>query len=122
LQKSRAQPQETPLEPEDAQAKGCDPDTPYRFRPAGSSEILELTHCTLQAEGPPVLLPAPDPSRPLIRAVQQALAARGYDPGPIDGLMGPRTRGAIRQLRQDGGLDATGVLDFDTLDLLQAQE
>jgi hypothetical protein len=36
--------------------------------------------------------------------------------------MGPRTRAAIRQLRQDRGLDAAGVLDFDTLDLLQAQD
>jgi len=32
-----------------------------------------------------------------VREVQQALAAAGYDLGPIDGVMGPRTRAAIRQ-------------------------
>jgi peptidoglycan hydrolase-like protein with peptidoglycan-binding domain len=29
--------------------------------------------------------------------VQQALVIAGYDLGPIDGVMGPRTRAAIRQ-------------------------
>jgi hypothetical protein len=30
-----------------------------------------------------------------VREVQQALAAAGYDPGPIDGIMGPRTKSAL---------------------------
>jgi formate hydrogenlyase subunit 3/multisubunit Na+/H+ antiporter MnhD subunit len=117
-----AQPQRTVPKPADAQASRCDPDEPYRFTPAGGGDTVELAHCTRAADGTPISVPAPDPSRPLILAVQQALAARGHDPGPIDGLMGPRTRAAIRQLRQDRGLDAASVLDFDTLDLLQAQD
>jgi len=32
-----------------------------------------------------------------VREVQEALAAAGYDPGPIDGIMGPRTKSAIRK-------------------------
>jgi Putative peptidoglycan binding domain len=30
-----------------------------------------------------------------VREVQQALLAAGYDPGPIDGIMGPRTKSAL---------------------------
>src|SRR2546428_6181879 len=32
-----------------------------------------------------------------VREVQQALVAAGYDPGPIDGIMGPRTKAALRK-------------------------
>ena len=32
-----------------------------------------------------------------VREVQEALAAAGYDPGPIDGIMGPRTKAALRK-------------------------
>jgi len=41
----------------------------------------------------------PPKGRPAIdhvREVQQALTTAGYDLGPIDGVMGPRTRAAIR--------------------------
>ena len=31
-----------------------------------------------------------------VREVQEALAAAGYDPGPIDGSIGPRTKAALR--------------------------
>jgi hypothetical protein len=32
-----------------------------------------------------------------IRELQEALAKSGYDPGPIDGIMGPRTKAALRK-------------------------
>jgi len=32
-----------------------------------------------------------------VRDVQRALVTAGYDPGPIDGIMGPRTKSAIRK-------------------------
>ena len=31
-----------------------------------------------------------------VREVQEALLKSGHDPGPIDGIMGPRTRAALR--------------------------
>ena len=43
-----------------------------------------------------------------VRAIQGALAARGYDPGPADGLMGPRTQGAIATFERAQGLPVTG--------------
>lgn len=32
-----------------------------------------------------------------VRQVQRALATAGYDPGPIDGIMGPRTKSALQK-------------------------
>ena len=49
---------------------------------------------------------------------QQALSERGYNPGPTDGLMGPRTRRALRDFQLDAGLDATGLLDQGTSEAL----
>ena len=31
-----------------------------------------------------------------VRELQEALQKSGYDPGPIDGIMGPRTKAALR--------------------------
>jgi Putative peptidoglycan binding domain len=32
-----------------------------------------------------------------VRELQQALQQSGHDPGPIDGIMGPRTKAALRK-------------------------
>ena len=36
------------------------------------------------------------------------MAAKGYDPGPIDGKMGAKTRAAIRRYQSDTGFEVTG--------------
>ncbi|MBK1665322.1 peptidoglycan-binding protein [Rhodospirillum rubrum] len=46
--------------------------------------------------------------RAVIREIQGDLAGRGYDPGPVDGVMGGRTRAAIRGYQKDAGLPVTG--------------
>ena len=56
--------------------------------------------------------PAPDP---WIEAAQRELAERGYDPGEVDGLMGSRTRRAIREFQRSAGLADTGRIDDATL-------
>ena len=61
------------------------------------------------ADRTPGTAPGP-PDAERIRAVQQALARLGYDPGPADGLMGPRTRAAIRAFQAASGLAADGRL------------
>ena len=45
--------------------------------------------------------------------IQRSLAAAGYDPGPVDGLMGSETREAIRRWQGNRGEAATGYLDAD---------
>jgi hypothetical protein len=49
-----------------------------------------------------------------VRSAQQALRERGLDPGPIDGVMGPRTSAAIRDFQQQENLNVTGQLDAET--------
>jgi hypothetical protein len=49
-----------------------------------------------------------------VRAAQQALQDKGYDAGPIDGLMGPKTQAAIREFQQKEGIQASGQLDART--------
>jgi len=44
-----------------------------------------------------------------LTSIQGALAALGYDPGPIDGLFGPRTRKAAEAWLHHGGEAATIV-------------
>ncbi|MEE4212877.1 MAG: lytic murein transglycosylase, partial [Parvularcula sp.] len=41
-------------------------------------------------------------------ALQEQLAARGYQPGPADGIIGPRTMSALREWQQTEGLPADG--------------
>lgn len=42
-------------------------------------------------------VPTARPAADHVREMQQALTIAGYDPGPIDGVMGPRTRAAVRK-------------------------
>jgi peptidoglycan hydrolase-like protein with peptidoglycan-binding domain len=49
-----------------------------------------------------------------VRGAQQALRSKGFDPGPVDGRMGPRTSAAVRDFQSKEGLSATGQLDSDT--------
>jgi hypothetical protein len=46
-----------------------------------------------------------------VAALQIALRARGLDPGPIDGVAGPRTRGALSAFQRNHGLRVDGSLD-----------
>jgi len=51
------------------------------------------------------------PSREEIRLLQMQLKAAGFDPGPFDGLVGPKTQSALQQYRafQGGSKPLSGV-------------
>lgn len=55
---------------------------------------------------------------PLIREAQRALRDLGYDPGPIDGVFGPRTRTALAKYQTSERLPVTSDLDALTLERL----
>ncbi len=57
--------------------------------------------------------------RAQVTAVQTALNARGYDAGPTDGALGPKTRAAIRGYQSAEGLPVTGQIDQTLLTGLQ---
>ena len=50
-----------------------------------------------------------------IHAVQQALLAHGFPPGPIDGSFGRKTSSALRDFEAANGLVADGLLDYETV-------
>lgn len=50
-----------------------------------------------------------------VRQVQAALLARGYDPGKVDGVMGPKTAAAIRRMQIDADLIPTGEIDYGVI-------
>ena len=45
-----------------------------------------------------------------VRELQVRLRTVGYEPGPIDGLFGPLTRGAVRSFQRAHGLASDGVV------------
>ena len=49
-------------------------------------------------------------TRDRIANLQRALRRLGYDPGPSDGILGARTRAAIRAFQADAGLPVTGQI------------
>jgi len=49
-----------------------------------------------------------------VQAMQQALTNRGFDPGPVDGVMGSRTIAALKEYQKSENLTVTGELDVDT--------
>jgi len=61
---------------------------------------------------------SPSPQRDLIRQVQERLQTVGYNPGTIDGTMGPQTKNALLWFQNTKGLRSTGDLDEPTLNAL----
>jgi peptidoglycan hydrolase-like protein with peptidoglycan-binding domain len=52
------------------------------------------------------------------RQAQQALAARGYNPGPADGMWGERSRRAMMDFQRANNLPATGSLNTSSMQAL----
>jgi peptidoglycan hydrolase-like protein with peptidoglycan-binding domain len=55
---------------------------------------------------------------PQTRELQQALRDRGFDPGPVDGIPGPRTREAVSEWQRQNNMPATGRPDQQMLSTL----
>lgn len=71
---------------------------------------------------------APEPAagatpdgRPTIADVQNLLNKLGYNAGTADGVLGPRTREAIRDFERDQGMATTGMVTRTLVEKLNAQ-
>jgi peptidoglycan lytic transglycosylase B len=53
------------------------------------------------------------------KALQQALIDRGYNPGPVDGIIGAGTKRALRAWQKTAGLPADGYASMMVLNALQ---
>jgi peptidoglycan hydrolase-like protein with peptidoglycan-binding domain len=49
-----------------------------------------------------------------VKEVQQALKDKGHDPGPIDGVMGAKTKEALKSFQTASNIQATGTLNAET--------
>jgi lytic murein transglycosylase len=75
---------------------------------------LAITRLAQAAAGAPRATVTPWPedgprlSRTEVTALQEALAAKGFQPGEADGIVGPQTRSALRTWAQAQGMPADG--------------
>lgn len=60
--------------------------------------------------------------RQLIRQVQQKLNDEGFDAGPVDGILGPKTEAALERFQADNGLTQSGRLNQETLKKLDIEQ
>lgn len=66
---------------------------------------VERTRVTGQAEGVwRQVICDRNASASLVKKIQKALVAKGYDPGPIDGQLGGKTAAAMQKFQADKGL------------------
>jgi His-Xaa-Ser repeat protein HxsA len=106
------------------------PPPPPRPVPPSTSSIVSsptpLPNATPAAAGSGVTDLDPDAARGgerltkgelqlFIQKTQIALLMKGYDPGPADGQLGPKTKTALKQFQEANSLPGTGFMDVDTL-------
>jgi peptidoglycan hydrolase-like protein with peptidoglycan-binding domain len=56
-----------------------------------------------------------EPTKAQIRHAQEQLKVAGFEPGPADGVAGPKTLQAIRKYQAANGFQITGLFDDKTL-------
>lgn len=78
-------------------------------------ERHRLEHQRLQMAAAASLREVPD-----VVSAQRLLLALGYDPGPIDGIFGPRTRAGVVEFEAAQGLPRTGALTPSTVRRMKA--
>ena len=54
----------------------------------------------------------------MTRTVQEALVEKGFDPGPVDGIWGSKTKAALMKFQEGAGLTANGKVDKATMSSL----
>jgi peptidoglycan hydrolase-like protein with peptidoglycan-binding domain len=60
-------------------------------------------------------------TREQVKKAQQALKDKGHYDGDVDGLMGPKTKAAMKKFQKAEGIQETGRLDAETMSKLGLQ-
>ena len=50
-----------------------------------------------------------------VEALQRRLLAKGFNPGPTDGVFGPKTEGAVKRFQERHGLQVDGIVGPKTM-------
>jgi hyperosmotically inducible protein len=82
-----------------------------RWVPGVRSVKNDLTYNPVKSDRSGVTTATP---RAQVMGMQQALKDKGFDPGPIDGVMGSRTVSALKDYQKSENLTMTGRMDGDT--------
>lgn len=65
------------------------------------------------------------PSGEAVETLQKKLLGQGINPGPIDGVFGPKTEAAVQRFQESEGLDADGIAGnktFAALGMIATEE
>lgn len=94
-------------------------------------ESLQSSGSASEVAPPPTAYQEPPPAKPkknakrkkisnkIVSQVQQQLLGLGYQPGPVDGVLGKGTVNAIKQFQKDNNLSETGQADSNTLKVVE---
>jgi len=93
---------------------------PRAADPIANGNLSSLGNWGTQSLSSSTSSPRVAASDPRVAQAQGLLRELGYQPGPADGLMGPRTRDAIRDFQSKAGLQVSGLVDRKLLDTLEA--
>lgn len=80
----------------------------------GATEASEAFPSTSKEETRTAIMEYRLRSPDRIKKVQLALREAGFDPGPIDGELGPRTDQALRAFQKTQGLEPDGIIGMKT--------
>jgi peptidoglycan hydrolase-like protein with peptidoglycan-binding domain len=86
--------------------------TPPASERTASSGSSQRTTSSGSSQPPVEALPVTPAT---VKQIQSQLQAQGLYNGPIDGIIGPKTRSALAQYQRKEGLNQTAALDADTL-------
>ena len=86
--------------------------------PAASPTESAAAAAMAESDAADPVMPLP-PEDERIQWVQQRLTDKGYAPGPVDGMWGPRTARALRAYQQEQGLQTTGEINEASLQALR---
>ena len=88
---------------------------------AGGGQRIEWGDPSQRDDGNVAQVPPPVTPE-FVRELQQTLRAQGQQPGPVDGIWGPRTHQALQQYQQEQAVGSSGQLDTETIAALDLQE
>lgn len=102
----------------DANPQVLNPDVIYPDQLLNLPEgAVARTPALVSPDGPTPVLEQGDRSA-VVRDLQEGLRAGGFDPGPVDGIFGPRTDTAVRAFQADRGLEVDGIVGPRTWEAL----
>ena len=83
-----------------------------------STRPARVRHASMRKHETTTTAPAATGAEADIRMAQEKLKDKGFDPGPVDGVWGPRTASALGAYQRKENLTVTKRMDRETLDKL----